>query len=129
MDHLYILYYVEFYVISFVDLFCVVKKKKKISPSYLVCCTLGFVCVCVLARAQDLFSPASVHDIKDWFRLREARAKHKKRYGGRILLSLPPCVAYYTLVGSSSEVAANDIGIRRSLHGIEGTSELCNPLD
>ena len=31
------------------------------------------MCVCVLARAQALFSPTSFHGIRAWFRLREAR--------------------------------------------------------
>ena len=85
--------------------------------------------MCVLARAQALFSPASFHGIGAWFKLREARGKHEKWYGGRSLPSLPPYVGYYTLAGSSSRAATGDIGFRSCLHRIKGAGELYNLLN
>jgi hypothetical protein len=95
------------------------KKKSKFLASHLVYSILGFVCVCVLARAQALLPLASFHGIRAWFRQEGALGSKQEAE----IHHLFPLVDYYTLGGSTS----GGVGKKSPIE--ELTSQACADRD
>ena len=94
------------------------KKKKKISASYLVCSLRGFVCVCVCVCLQELklSFPLSLYMVSEPSVAKELSKASRSSSLGQEHHHLFPLVSYYTLGGGNPGGLGQKLGLRSFLH-------------